>query len=122
MFSSSSVIRDFDLARRSGEVSNIIAKEVCKNDEFTVDFSQETPIVHKPQLDGDRGEITHFWAMARFKEGGFHWDYMIKAKIIAIRDGSSGWKSALKYAKRYDADGRDQRLSRSYGSCRNTVV
>jgi hypothetical protein len=58
MFSSSSVIRDFDLERRSGEVSNIIAKEVCKNDEFTVDSSQETPIVHKPQLDGDRGEIT----------------------------------------------------------------
>src|ERR1700733_5345712 len=28
-----------DLARRSGEVSNIIAKEVCRNDEFSVDFS-----------------------------------------------------------------------------------
>jgi len=65
-----------DLARRSGEVSNIIAKEVCKNDEFTVDFSQEVPFVHKPKLDGDRGDITHFWALARFKDGGFHWDFL----------------------------------------------
>jgi recombination protein RecT len=89
-----------DLARRSGEVSNIIAKEVCKNDEFTVDFSQQIPFVHKPKLDGDRGDITHFWALARFKDGGFHWDYMSLAEVMAIRDGSSGWKIALKYAKR----------------------
>ncbi len=93
-----------DLARRSGEVSNIIAKEVCKNDEFTVDFSQDVPFVHKPKLDGDRGEITHFWALARFKDGGFHWDYLSKDEVVAIRNGSSGWKMALQYAKR-DADG-----------------
>src|SRR5580698_9848339 len=61
-----------DLARRSGEVSNIIAKEVCENDEFDVDFSKEIPFIHKPQLHGDRGRVTHFWAMARFKDGGFH--------------------------------------------------
>jgi recombination protein RecT len=89
-----------DLARRSGEVSNIIAKEVCENDEFEVDFSKEIPFVHKPELYGDRGEVTHFWAMARFKDGSFHWDYMTKDEVIAIRDGSSGWKSAMQYAKR----------------------
>jgi len=79
-----------DLARRSGEVSNIIAKEVCKGDEFTVDFSKDIPFVHKPKLDGERGEITHFWAMARFKDGGFHWDYMTKAEVEAIRDKGNG--------------------------------
>jgi recombination protein RecT len=94
-----------DLARRSGEVSNIIAKEVCENDEFEVDFSKEIPFVHKPELYGDRGEVTHFWAMARFKDGGFHWDYMTKEEVIAIRDGSSGWKSAVQFAKR-DAEGK----------------
>lgn len=91
-----------DLARRSGEVSNIIAKEVCQNDEFDVDFSQEVPFVHKPKLDGNRGDVTHFWALARFKDGGFHWDYMSKDEVVAIRDGSSGWKSAVQYAKRDD--------------------
>ncbi len=94
-----------DLARRSGEVSNIIAKEVCENDEFEVDFSKEIPFVHKPELYGDRGQVTHFWAMARFKDGGFHWDYMTKDEVIAVRDGSSGWKSSLKFAKR-DEDGK----------------
>lgn len=79
-----------DLARRSGEVSNIIAKEVYSNDEFTVDFSQEIPFVHKPLLTGERGAVTHFWAMARFKDGGFHWDFMTKEEVEKIRDGSSG--------------------------------
>lgn len=89
-----------DLARRSGEVSNIIAKEVCQGDEFTVDYSLEVPFVHKPRLDGARGEVTHFWAMARFKDGGFHWDYMTRDEVIAIRDRSQGWKMSLKFAKR----------------------
>jgi recombination protein RecT len=93
-----------DLARRSGEVSNIIAKEVCKGDEFTVDFSKETPFVHKPKLDGDRGDLTHFWALARFKDGGFHWDYMTLAEVTNIRDGSSGWKTAVAWSK----DARNQ--------------
>jgi recombination protein RecT len=93
-----------DLARRSGEVSNIIAKEVCKGDEFAVDFSQDVPFTHKPKLSGERGEVTHFWARASFKDGGFHWDYMTVDEVRAIRDGSSGWKIALKYAKR-DANG-----------------
>lgn len=79
-----------DLARRSGEVSNIIAKEVYENDEFDVDFSQEIPFVHKPKLEGDRGKLTHFWAMARFKDGGFHWDYMSVAEVEAIRDKGNG--------------------------------
>lgn len=92
-----------DLARRSGEVSNIIAKEVCKNDEFTVDFSLEVPFVHKPKLNGERGEVTHFWALARFKDGGFHWDYLTADEVVAIRDQSSGWQSAKKFGKQKES-------------------
>ena len=91
-----------DLARRSGEVSNIIAKEVCKNDTFEVDFSQEIPFIHKPRLEGERGPVTHFWALARFKDGGFHWDYMTRLEVEEIRDNSQGYKASLKYAKRND--------------------
>lgn len=86
-----------DLARRSGEVSNIIAREVCANDLFTVDFSQEIPFVHKPLLEGDRGPVKFFWALARFKDGGFHWDYMSREEVLKIRDGSSGWQAAVKF-------------------------
>jgi recombination protein RecT len=79
-----------DLARRSGEVSNIIAKEVYANDHFEVDFSMDVPFVHRPLLVGDRGAITHFWAFAKFKDGGFHWDYMSVAEVEAVRDKGQG--------------------------------
>lgn len=84
-----------DLARRSGEVSNIIAKEVYENDEFTVDWSQEVPFHHKPKLEGERGEVKFFWALARFKDGGFHWDYMSKADVEKVRDKSQGKNNAV---------------------------
>lgn len=84
-----------DLARRSGEVSNIIAKEVYENDEFEVDYSQEIPFIHKPLLNGERGKVTHFWAMARFKDGGFHWDYMTRQEVEAIRDKGNGKNNAV---------------------------
>lgn len=79
-----------DLARRSGEVSNIVAKEVYENDEFTVDWSGDMPFTHKPLLSGDRGEVKFFWALARFKDGGFHWDYMTREEVEAVRDSSQG--------------------------------
>jgi len=88
-----------DLARRSGEVSNIVAREVYENDEFTIDWSAEIPFKHVPLLRGDRGEITHFWALARFKDGGFHWDYMTVGEVESIRDKSQGYQSAVKWKK-----------------------
>ena len=84
-----------DLARRSGDVSNIIAKEVYSGDEFTIDWSQEIPFIHKPKMEGERGIVTHFWAMARFKDGGFHWDYLTVAEVNAIRDKGNGSKNAV---------------------------
>ncbi len=84
-----------DLARRSGDVSNIIAKEVYSGDEFSIDWSQEIPFVHKPKMEGERGTVTHFWAMARFKDGGFHWDYLTVAEVNAIRDKGNGGKNAV---------------------------
>lgn len=92
-----------DLARRSGDVSNLIAKEVYENDEFSIDWSQEIPFVHKPKMDGDRGEVTHFWAMARFKDGGFHWDYMTRQEVESIRNNSQGYKSADTDKKKEDS-------------------
>lgn len=92
-----------DLARRSGEVSNIIAKEVCENDKFTVNWANEIPFVHEPIMTGDRGKIVFFWAMARFKDGGFHFDYMSVDEVIAIRNGSSGYQQAVKYNKQAES-------------------
>lgn len=92
-----------DLARRSGEVSNIIAKEVCEKDKFSITWQQQPPFVHEQQPSGDRGKVIGFWALANFKDGGFHWDYMTVEEVQAIRNGSSGWQSAVKYGKQKDS-------------------
>lgn len=92
-----------DLARRSGEVSNIIAKEVCEKDKFAITWQEQPPFIHEQQPSGDRGKVIGFWALAHFKDGGFHWDYMSYDEIIAIRNQSSGWKSAVEYKKEKDS-------------------
>jgi recombination protein RecT len=98
-----------DLARRSGEVSNIIAKEVYAEDEFSIDWSQDMPFTHKPKLSGNRGEITHFWALARFIDGGFHWDYMTREEVEKIRD--SGNKNPV-WAKHFVEMGKKTMIRR----------
>lgn len=92
-----------DLARRSGDVTNIIAKEVCKNDKFKIAWHETPPFLHEQPATGDRGEVIGFWAMAHFKDGGYHWDYLSKEEIEAIRNQSSGWQSAVKFKKEKDS-------------------
>lgn len=89
------------LARRSGDVTSIIAKEVYANDDFEIDYSMEPPFRHKPAINQDRGEIIMFWAMARFKDGGYHWDYMTVDEVRDIRDNSQGYKAAVQAADKY---------------------
>jgi recombination protein RecT len=80
------------LARNSGEVTSIFAKEVCENDDFDYAFGLVERLEHVPAA-GDRGEIIGFYAIARFHNGGYHWDYMTRAEVEAIRDGSQGWQA-----------------------------
>lgn len=82
-----------DLARRSGEITNIIAKEVCQNDDFAIAWHMEVPFHHTQALS-NRGAVIGFWAMARFKDGGFHFDYMSVEEVNAIRDASQGFKAS----------------------------
>jgi recombination protein RecT len=84
------------LARNSGEVASIAAHEVCENDHFAYSFGLNEKLEHTPAR-GERGEIIYFYAIARFKDGGYHWDVMTKEQVIGIRDKSAGWQTALKY-------------------------
>jgi len=89
------------LARNSGEVSNIQAQAVREGDHFDYGFGLNERLDHVPSSNPDREEkpITHFWAMAKFKDGGHHWDVMTVAQVEAIRDNSQGYKSAKRFAK-----------------------
>lgn len=80
------------LARNSGEVSSISAHEVCEKDEFDFQFGVEEKLIHKPAR-GDRGKITHFYAIAKFKDGGHHMDVMTVEEVEIVRNKSSGYKA-----------------------------
>ena len=76
------------LARRSGEVTSIDAEIVYEQDEFELALGLEPRIVHRPRLDGDRGQPRLAYAIARFREGGFQFQWMTIAQIETIRAGS----------------------------------
>lgn len=84
------------LARNSGEIVNLNAVVVHKNDTFRVRLGTDSKIEHEPCYDGDRGEMVAVYAVANFRDGGHQFDVMTKADVDAIRrrskaSGSGPW-------------------------------
>lgn len=88
-----------DLARRSGEIVSISSHAVMRNDTFDVSFGTDESIVHKPRLDGDRGDIVGFYAVAKLVGGGTQFEFMSTTDVNKIRDGSQGYKTAIRFNK-----------------------
>ncbi|MCH8136903.1 MAG: recombinase RecT, partial [Proteobacteria bacterium] len=80
------------LARQSGEISTIQAHEVCANDQFDYAYGLNERLDHVP-ADGDRGEITHFYAYAKYKDGGHIFEVMTRADVDAVRDNAQAYKA-----------------------------
>lgn len=80
------------LARNSGEIRNIQAQAVHEKDSFSYSFGLRPELSHKP-ADGDRGEITHFWACCTTKDGGEYFEVMTRAEVERIRDNTEAWKA-----------------------------
>lgn len=59
-----------ELARRSGELQYIVAREVCEGDEFSFEYGLEEKLVHRPALKG-RGKAYAYYGVARFKDGSY---------------------------------------------------
>lgn len=85
-----------DLARRSGQIVSISAREVCENDKFRYCYGIEETIEHIP-AEGARGELTHVYAVARLKDGGVQFEVLTRSQIEEIRNASQGYKTAIKY-------------------------
>lgn len=75
------------LARRSGEILSIQAQVVRAGDAFEFEYGLEEKLRHVPSL-GERGEITHAYAVAKLKDGGVQFDVMTKAEVDQIRNRS----------------------------------
>lgn len=87
-----------DLARRSGQIESISARDVCANDKFELVYGINEKLEHTPAM-GDRGEVIGFYAIAKLKDGGHAIEWMSKHQIERVRDGSQGWQQAIKYKK-----------------------
>ena len=81
------------LARRSGEVSSIETHIVYDNDEFDLQLGMDTAIKHKPYLDGARGNPKLVYGVAKFKDGGHHFEWMTIADVHKIRSRSKSSSS-----------------------------
>lgn len=56
------------IARRSGEISSVIAEAVHEKDEFEIEYGMEPKLVHKPCVDGDPGAFRGAYVVVRFKD------------------------------------------------------
>ena len=73
-----------ELARRSGQIVSIEARCVYANDEFRFSFGLKPELHHVP-ASGDRGELTHVYAVAHLKGGGVQWEVMTKDEVDQIK-------------------------------------
>lgn len=81
------------LARQSGDVTQIYAHEVCQNDFIQADLGADKALIHRPDIFGDRGPIVGYYAVVKFKDGGFDFEPMSVDQIHGIRDRSDAWKA-----------------------------
>lgn len=99
------------LARQSGEIASIDAHPVRHGDTFEYRYGADPFIKHVPAErpfvieDGKAkwetgwapGPITHFYAVAKMRDGSVAFVVMPTWEVDEIRDGSQGYISAKKY-------------------------
>jgi len=81
------------LARQSGEVAQIYAHEVCKNDKFSCEMGTHKALDHKPDVFGERGPIIGYYAVVKYRDGTDDFEPMALADVLAIRDRSDAYKA-----------------------------
>mgnify|MGYP005656857379 CR=1 FL=1 len=75
-----------DLARRSGEISNIIPRVVYEKDEFEYHFGLDKDYLkHVPTTEVDAGKPTFVYCIVRLKDGSVQYEVWPVAKVEAHR-------------------------------------
>lgn len=81
------------LARRSGEVTSIETHIAYERDTFELTLGVESNIKHVPYLEGDRGAAKLVYGVAKFRDGGYHMEWMTMADVNKIRARSKASQS-----------------------------
>lgn len=78
-----------DLARRSGQLTDISARVVHDGDEFEYEYGLDEKLRHVPSPEPvDGRDMTHVYVVAHFKDGGHYIDVMTKGEVDAVRKRS----------------------------------
>lgn len=77
-----------ELARRSGTIESIVAREVCENDHFKFELGLNETIEHNYDLRQERGKPYAYYAIAKYKDGGHTIMVMTKSDIEKHRQRS----------------------------------
>lgn len=101
-----------DLARRSGQISTLVARPVYANDVFEYEFGLKENIIHKPDIQ-NRTELVAVYAVALLKDGGHQFEIMSKKEVDAVREKSQG-KNAGPWTEYYDEMARKTVLRRLF--------
>lgn len=81
-----------DIAGRSGKVVTVSARVVYEYDFFDYSYGLDDYLKHKPS-DGDRGNETHVYAVAKLTNGGHQFEVMTIGEVEAIMHKSSGYQA-----------------------------
>ena len=90
-----------ELARRSGQVASIQAYPVYEGDEFDYALGTDPYISHKPSEDKP-GDLTHVYAVAHYKDGGYNFEVLTRARVDYYR-GRSRAKNDGPWVSDYEA-------------------
>lgn len=91
-----------ELARRSQEIQSISAHVVREGDEFVYSYGLDDELRHVPK--GSENPITHAYMVAKFKDGGHHFEVMTIGEIEKVRSFSMSGKSASSpWTQHYEA-------------------
>lgn len=75
-----------ELVQRSGKIQSIMAREVHDNDHFEIMYGLDEKLEHIPNMEEEPGEVTKYYAVAKFKDGGHAFIVKSKKQIEAHRD------------------------------------
>jgi len=94
-----------DLAFRSGQIATIFATEVYEQDRFEYSLGLEQKLVHEPCGRGDPGPVTHYYAVAKFTNGGYVFAVMTpeQVKVHAKKSSPSYGTPSSPWTKHFDA-------------------
>ena len=108
-----------DLARRSGDLVSIHADVVYDGDDFSFSYGSDQHLTHRP--GGRRDAPIYAYAFARLKTGDA-FEVLPYAQVLAVRDQSQGWQSAVKQAEKYGGEIRSPWATHEHEMAAKTLV